>query len=95
MIIWIIIGKFSDPAPAMIIDTDGCPRFICTRCGVKYKTMSRLKGHLKECGKGAKCEICGFVVTQRRNLAAHMAKHTASSIKSIRKMKQVQWWGIE
>lgn len=87
------IGKFIDPASAIIIGTDGCPRFICTRCGVKYKTMSRLKGHLKECGKGAKCEICGFVVTQRRNLAAHMAKH-GSNTRSIRRVKQVQWWGV-
>lgn len=54
---------------------DGQPRFVCPQCGVKYKKVSGLRGHMKECGRGAKCPLCPKVVTQRRNLRKHMERH--------------------
>lgn len=50
-------------------------RFICKKCGVKYKKMGPLKSHLRECGTGAKCPLCPKIVTQRRNLRKHMEIH--------------------
>ena len=37
---------------------DGQVRYICPQCGVKYKKMSALKGHFRECGTGAQCPLC-------------------------------------
>lgn len=54
---------------------DNEPRFVCTRCHVKYKKLSLLRSHLKECGIGAKCPLCPKIVTQRRNLKKHMETH--------------------
>lgn len=64
--------------PKIGIGADGHQRFICTKCGVKYKHLSQLKTHTKECGLGARCPLCGFTCTQRRNLPAHMATHTTN-----------------
>lgn len=50
-------------------------RFICKRCGVKYKKMGALRSHLRECGTGAQCPLCPKIVTQRRNLRKHMEIH--------------------
>lgn len=69
--------------PQVIIMDDGQPRFVCPQCGVKYKKISGLRGHMKECGRGAQCPICPKVVTQRRNLRKHMEKHTREGISSI------------
>lgn len=80
--------------PKIMLMNDG-PRFVCSRCGVKYKkglkkqsvievwvndafdffTVSALRSHLRECGRGAQCPLCPKVVTQKRNLAKHMEKH--------------------
>lgn len=84
--------------PKVMLMNDG-PRFVCSRCGVKYKkglkmtdnffyllqvtnflfllkfTVSALRSHLRECGRGAQCPLCPKVVTQKRNLAKHMEKH--------------------
>lgn len=62
--------------PEVVFGNDGHPRFVCPQCGVKYKVISALRAHARECGKGAQCPICGFVCTQRRNLPAHIATHT-------------------
>lgn len=62
--------------PKIEIGPDGLQRYICTKCGVKYKYISQLKSHIKECGLGATCPFCGFTCTQRRNLPAHMATHS-------------------
>lgn len=61
--------------PQVIFMDDGQPRFVCPQCGVKYKKVSGLRGHMKECGRGAKCPLCPKVVTQRRNLRKHMERH--------------------
>lgn len=68
---------------------DGQPRFVCPRCGVKYKKISGVKGHLKECGKGAQCPLCPKVVTQRRNLPKHMEKHKRDGLITILKPEVV------
>ncbi|CRK89095.1 CLUMA_CG002560, isoform A, partial [Clunio marinus] len=60
--------------PKIMIMSDG-PRYVCSRCGVKYKKVSALRSHLRECGRGAQCPLCPKVVTQKRNLAKHMEKH--------------------
>lgn len=78
--------------PKIMLMSDG-PRYVCSRCGVKYKkgsrcrslgfpivthfslTVSALRSHLRECGRGAQCPLCPKVVTQKRNLAKHMEKH--------------------
>ena len=62
--------------PEIVYGTDGLPRYVCNQCGVRYKALSGLRSHARECGKGAKCPICGFVCTQRRNLPAHIATHS-------------------
>ncbi|XP_055529752.1 protein bric-a-brac 1-like [Wyeomyia smithii] len=59
---------------AMIME-DGLQRFLCPQCGVKYKKLSYLRSHMKECGKGAQCPLCPKIVTQRRNLPKHMETH--------------------
>lgn len=66
------VGGFQ---PQILFMDDGQPRFVCPQCGVKYKKLSGVKGHLKECGKGAQCPFCPKIVTQRRNLPKHMEKH--------------------
>lgn len=38
-------------------------------------TVSALRSHLRECGRGAQCPLCPKIVTQKRNLAKHMEKH--------------------
>lgn len=68
----------------MLMD-DGHPRFICPRCGVKYKKISGLRGHLKECGTGAQCPMCPKIVTQRRNLRKHMEKHKREALLTVKK----------
>lgn len=68
---------------------DGQPRFVCPRCGVKYKKISGVKGHLKECGKGAQCPLCPKIVTQRRNLPKHMEKHKRDGLITILKPEVV------
>lgn len=68
---------------------DGQPRFVCPRCGVKYKKISGVKGHLKECGKGAQCPLCPKIVTQRRNLPKHMEKHRRDGLITILKPEVV------
>lgn len=73
-------------APKVEIGPDGQQRYICRKCGVKYKFLSQLKTHAKECGKGATCPICGFTCTQRRNLPAHMATHANSTLVKRRRM---------
>lgn len=74
---------------------DGQSRFVCPQCGVKYKKISGLRGHMKECGRGAQCPICPKVVTQRRNLRKHMEKHTreglVNSIKEDEKSFAKPW----
>lgn len=67
------------PEMLMIIDHDGQPRYMCSRCNVKYKDASRLQHHLRECGHGAQCPICGFVCKQRRNLPDHIMTHDKQS----------------
>lgn len=67
------------PQMLMIIDLDGQPRYMCSNCSVKYKDASRLQHHLRECGLGAQCPICGFVCKQRRNLPDHMMTHDKQS----------------
>ena len=61
--------------PKVVIMDDGLTRYVCPQCGVKYKKLSALRGHMKECGKGAQCPLCPKIVTQRRNLAKHMERH--------------------
>lgn len=61
--------------PKVVIMDDGLTRFVCPQCGVKYKKVSALRGHMKECGKGAQCPLCPKIVTQRRNLPKHMERH--------------------
>uniref|UniRef100_A0A1Q3EYU7 C2H2-type domain-containing protein n=1 Tax=Culex tarsalis TaxID=7177 RepID=A0A1Q3EYU7_CULTA len=61
--------------PKVMIMDDGLARYVCPQCGVKYKKLSALRGHMKECGKGAQCPLCPKIVTQRRNLAKHMERH--------------------
>uniref|UniRef100_A0A2M3ZEM2 Putative secreted peptide n=2 Tax=Nyssorhynchus TaxID=44543 RepID=A0A2M3ZEM2_9DIPT len=61
--------------PKVIIMDDGLTRYVCPQCGVKYKKLSALRGHMKECGKGAQCPLCPKIVTQRRNLPKHMERH--------------------
>lgn len=62
--------------PEVVTGLDGLPRYVCPQCGVRYKLLSALRAHARECGKGAQCPICGFVCTQRRNLPAHIATHS-------------------
>lgn len=64
--------------PEVVYGSDGQMRFVCSQCGVKYKVISALRAHARECGKGARCPICGFVCTQRRNLPAHIATHSSA-----------------
>lgn len=70
-----IDGNWIKIEPQVIFMNDGQPRFVCSQCGVKYKKISGLRGHLRECGRGAKCPVCPKIVTQRRNLPKHMEKH--------------------
>lgn len=70
--------------PQIMLMDDGQPRFICPRCGVKYKKISGLRGHLKECGTGAQCPICPKIVTQRRNLRKHMEKHKREALLTVK-----------
>ncbi|XP_063697882.1 zinc finger protein ZFP2-like [Culicoides brevitarsis] len=53
--------------PKIIMLTNGETRYSCSKCGVKYKKMSALRSHFKECGKGAQCPYCPKVVTQRHS----------------------------
>lgn len=71
--------------PQVMVMDDGHPRYICPRCGVKYKKISGLRGHLKECGTGAQCPICPKIVTQRRNLRKHMEKHKREALLTVTK----------
>lgn len=73
--------------PRIIFMDDGLPRFVCPQCGVKYKKMSGVKGHLKECGRGAQCPFCPKIVTQRRNLPKHMEKHKRDGLWDGGKLK--------
>lgn len=66
--------------PQVLFMDDGQPRFVCPQCGVKYKKVSGLRGHMKECGRGAQCPICPKIVTQRRNLRKHMEKHQRDAV---------------
>ncbi|XP_058123239.1 longitudinals lacking protein, isoforms N/O/W/X/Y-like [Anopheles ziemanni] len=52
--------------PKVMIMDDGLARYVCPQCGVKYKKMSALRGHMKECGKGAQCPVCPKIVTQKQ-----------------------------
>lgn len=73
-----VSGQFSDeltPDVLVSLMDDNQFRFICKRCGVKYKKMGALRSHLKECGLGAQCPLCPKIVTQRRNLRKHMEIH--------------------
>lgn len=54
-------------------------RYVCKECGVKYKKMSGLRSHAKECGRGAKCPYCPRIVTQKRNLSKHVRTHTKNT----------------
>ncbi|KAG5670098.1 hypothetical protein PVAND_000381 [Polypedilum vanderplanki] len=54
--------------------SDG-PRYICCKCNVRYKKISALRSHQRECGVGAECPVCHRRVTQKRNLPKHMEKH--------------------
>lgn len=76
--------------PQVMYMDDGQPRFICPQCGVKYKKISGLRGHLKECGTGAQCPICPKIVTQRRNLRKHMEKHKREGIITIKQDADVK-----
>uniref|UniRef100_A0A336LK39 CSON013634 protein n=1 Tax=Culicoides sonorensis TaxID=179676 RepID=A0A336LK39_CULSO len=62
--------------PKILLLSNGETRYACSQCGVKYKKMSALRSHFKECGRGATCPYCPKVVTQRRNLAKHIRTHT-------------------
>lgn len=62
---------------------DGQIRHVCPQCGVKYKKFSALKGHFRECGRGAQCPLCPKIVTQRRNLAKHMERHQKEGLCNI------------
>ncbi|XP_059614910.1 uncharacterized protein LOC132260654 [Phlebotomus argentipes] len=66
--------------PLVIYMDDGLPRYVCPQCGVKYKKVSALKAHRKECGKGAQCPLCPKIVTQKRNLAKHMERHAKDGL---------------
>lgn len=61
--------------PQLIILDNGEIRYICPKCGAKYKQIGGINCHLKECGIGAKCPYCPKIVTQRRNLHKHMETH--------------------
>lgn len=63
----------------ILILLNGETRYSCARCGVKYKKMSALRSHFKECGRGAKCPFCPKVVTQRRNLSKHLRTHNKNN----------------
>ena len=65
--------------PKIMMMTDGL-RYVCGRCGVKYKKISALRSHLRECGRGAQCPLCPKIVTQKRNLAKHMEKHKREGV---------------
>lgn len=67
------------PVPKIMMMTDGL-RYVCGRCGVKYKKISALRSHLRECGRGAQCPLCPKIVTQKRNLAKHMEKHKREGV---------------
>lgn len=69
--------------PKVMIMDDGLARYVCPQCGVKYKKMSALRGHMKECGKGAQCPVCPKIVTQKRNLAKHMERHRRDGLLEI------------
>lgn len=61
---------------------DGTKRYVCAKCGVKYKHRCLLRGHLKECGIGVKCPYCPRVITQKRNLKKHMNIHARDKYNS-------------
>ncbi|XP_055379953.1 uncharacterized zinc finger protein CG2678-like [Condylostylus longicornis] len=61
--------------PKTMYMKDGTLRYICPRCGVKYKKITAVRGHMRECGLGAQCPFCPKIVTQRRNLPKHIERH--------------------
>ncbi|XP_053687073.1 protein tramtrack, alpha isoform-like [Sabethes cyaneus] len=65
---------------------DGVVRYLCPQCGVKYKRVSALRTHMKECGKGAQCPLCSKIVTQRRNLAKHMERHKREGLVRVQNL---------
>lgn len=49
--------------PQVIFMDDGQSRFVCPQCGVKYKKISGLRGHMKECGRGE--SQIKFILTEK------------------------------
>lgn len=70
--------------PKIIFMPNGEMRYSCVKCGVKYKKMSGLRSHAKECGRGAKCPFCPKVVTQKRNLNKHVQTHLKSELSTFK-----------
>lgn len=93
-LLFLFSDLFSLLEPEIVMGSDGHPRFVCSRCGVKYKVISALKAHVRECGMGAQCPVCGFVCTQRRNLPAHIATHSnmKGSIKRRKPRRKKSFW---